>query len=145
MHTVAGICGLDTKAGRRGEPAQCCSGASEEKCGNLPLHANRRSPVKLVDPWQNDSPVSTQVPANRSITYASLPQLHPGEQAELVAQQPSRWVIEIHIASLPAQTALCAEDPEPVDGETKCRGGVDRPVRGCPVVVWVSRGGLGAA
>ena len=85
MHTVAGICGLDTKAGRRGEPAECCSGAREEKCGNLPLHANRRSPIKLVDPWQNDSPVSTQVPAERSITHAALLQLGTGEQAERVA------------------------------------------------------------
>ena len=85
MDTVAGVRGLHSTARRGGEPAESRSWASEEKGGHFPLHANRRSPIKLVDPWQNDSPVSTQVPAERSITHAALLQLGTGEQAELVA------------------------------------------------------------
>ena len=85
MDTVAGVSGLNSKARRGGEPAEGCSGAREEKGGHLSLQSNRRSPIKLVDPWENDSPVSTQVPAERSITHAALLQLGTGEQAELVA------------------------------------------------------------
>ena len=69
------ICGLETKAGRGGEPAEGCSGAREEKGGHLSLQSNRRSPIKLVDPWENDSPVSTQVPADRSVAHAAVPEL----------------------------------------------------------------------
>ena len=127
MHGVAGICGLETKAGRGGEPAEGCSGAREEKGGHLSLQSNRRSPIKLVDPWENDSPVSTQVPADGSLAYAAVPELGSGEQAELVTQQPSRRVVEIHTTSLPARSSAARASLRPVDGATNCRGGVDRP------------------
>ena len=56
-----------------------------------------------------------------------VPELGSGEQAELVTQQPSRRVVEIHTTSLPARSSAARASLRPVDGATNCRGGVDRP------------------